>query len=172
MYLRVSRLRILCCLTMFSYVAGCEKPSHYKCEGVITHNGQPVPNLQITFSPVIVDSVRSPIGLTNADGQFEMTTGRFRGVPPGKYKVFVEDPRAADGLRSNSEEAYLYVVSRYCELNSDVQYVADKDRIDFELKHDTRELPAAASAETAEPSATPAPPPANTTEAGQPESNK
>jgi hypothetical protein len=77
-----------------------------------------------------------------------MTTARFRGVPPGKFKVFVEDPRAADGSRTRIDDDYLYVTKRYCELNSDVIYVSDMHRENFELKLDTKDLPQKADPET------------------------
>jgi hypothetical protein len=121
--------------------SGCDAPMYYKCEGVVTHDGKPVADLQITFLPVIVDSVRSPVGLSDPEGKFEMTTARFRGVPKGEYKVFVEDPVAADGRHTSKEAGYLYVTSQYGELTSDVKYVANKHRTDFELKLDTRVVP-------------------------------
>ena len=121
---------------------GCDEPKFYQCEGIITHDGQPVPGLQINFEPVIIDSVRSPIGLTDADGRFEMTTGRHRGVPPGEYKVHIVDPREADGRRTSTEPAYLYVIDRYSPQNSDYRYTADRHREEFEMQLDTRDLPA------------------------------
>jgi len=142
---RLSKFALLISFAMF---VGCEKPAYYTCMGTITHDGRPVPDLQITFAPVMIDSVRSPMGLTDANGKFEMTTARFRGVPPGKFKVFVEDPRAADGSRTRIDDDYLYVTKRYCELNSDVIYVSDMHRENFELKLDTKELPQKAEAQT------------------------
>ena len=138
---KCNRILTTVCLCLFSVLVGCKKPDYYTCIGTITHDGRPVPGLQITFAPVMIDSVRSPMGLTDAEGKFEMTTTRFRGVPPGKFKVFVEDPRAADGRKSRIDDDYLYVISRYCELNSDVIYVSDRHRDNFELKLDTKALP-------------------------------
>jgi hypothetical protein len=142
------RLSKFALLISFATFVGCEKPAYYTCMGTITHDGRPVPDLQITFAPVMIDSVRSPMGLTDANGKFEMTTARFRGVPPGKFKVFVEDPRAADGSRTRIDDDYLYVTKRYCELNSDVIYVSDMHRENFELKLDTKDLPQKADPET------------------------
>jgi hypothetical protein len=43
---------------------------------------------------------------------------------------------------------YLYVTKRYCELNSDVIYVSDMHRENFELKLDTKDLLQKADPET------------------------
>ncbi|GIW98974.1 MAG: hypothetical protein KatS3mg111_2307 [Pirellulaceae bacterium] len=68
-----------------------------------------------------------------------MKTGRHIGVPPGSYIVHIEDPAAADGGQTSTDPDYLYVVDRYSPLKSDLKYLADAHRTDFELKLDTRE---------------------------------
>lgn len=129
---------------------GCEPPKFYDCEGVVTRDGKPIPRLQITFAPDIIDSVRMPLGLSDEQGRFEMFSGRNMGVPPGAYRVYVEDPGAADGRQTSDDPDYLYVINRYSAEKSDYKYVADRDQLDFELKLDTKEYvpPAADTAET------------------------
>ncbi len=128
-----------CVISLVCGSLGCAPPKFYDCEGVVTHEGRPVANLQITFTPDIIDSVRMPLGLTNSEGRFEMFSGRHMGVPPGGYSVYVEDPGAADGRQTSKEADYLYVIDRYSPDKSDLKYVADRDRIDFELKLDIKE---------------------------------
>lgn len=118
--------------------AGCEPPRFYKCAGVVTRDGNPVPFLQISFAPHIIDSVRMPIAVSDENGHFEMYSVRNAGVPPGSYTVYVEDPSEADGRQTSTEPDYLYVIDRYSPFKSDYKYVADSDRIDFELKLDTK----------------------------------
>jgi hypothetical protein len=118
---------------------GCEPPKYYKCEGVVMHDGEPVPYLQITFAPDIVDSVRMPIAISDVEGRFQMASGRHEGVPPGSYTVYVEDPGEPDGRRTSLEPSYLYVIDRYSPEKSDYKYVADRHRTDFILRLDTRE---------------------------------
>lgn len=125
------------CFSLLSL--GCGEPKFYKCEGVITHNGEPVPYLQVEFLPLIVDSVRTPISMTDVEGRFQMNTGRHEGVPPGKYTVHISDPVAADGRQTSSDPDYLYVIDRYSSEKSDYIYTADQDRLDFEIKLDTKE---------------------------------
>jgi hypothetical protein len=125
--------------SMLAMTVGCGPPDHYACRGVATHDGTPVGSLQITFEPVILDSTRPPMCLSKPDGTFEVKHGRELGIPPGSYKIFIEDPAAADGLQTSTEPAYLYVIDRYSPLKSDLTYEADQHRTDFELKLDTKE---------------------------------
>ncbi len=98
-----------------------------------------MPWVQITFQPEIADSVRPPIAIADENGRFEMTSGRNKGVPPGTYIVHIEDPAAADGGQTSTEPDYLYVIDRYSPYKSDLKYVADQHRTDYELKLDTKE---------------------------------
>ncbi len=123
---------------------GCGPPDVYQTEGVITKDGKPVPFLQITFQPDMLDSTRPPFAIADKDGKFEMKTGRERGCPPGTYTIHIEDPAAADGDTTPQKsddfyEDYMYVIERYSPYNSELKYEADAHRSDFELKLDTAE---------------------------------
>lgn len=146
-FYQLCRLGVCLCLL----TAGCGEPKFYKCEGVITHDGKPVPYLQVEFLPLIVDSVRTPISMTDVEGRFQMNTGRHEGVPPGKYTVHISDPVAPDGRQTSSDPGYLYVIDRYSPEKSDYIYTADQDRLDFEIKLDTKDWtpPTSQSADTA-----------------------
>lgn len=132
-------LSALLSLSFLVAAVGCGPPDYYKCSGVVTHDGRPVPFLQITFKPDILDSTRPPMAIADKDGKFEMKCGREIGVPPGTYTVLIEDPAAADGGKTSTEADYLYVVDRYSPQKSSLKYESDAHRADYELKLDTSE---------------------------------
>ncbi len=111
---------------------GCDQPDYYQCDGTVTLDGTPIPNLQITFAPDNPDD-RPPIAMTDASGQFQMSTGREMGVKPGSYKVIIEDPGAADGRKTSTEPGYVYVVERYSTAKSDINYNADHHESNYQL---------------------------------------
>jgi hypothetical protein len=121
-------------LVSIAALVGCGPPDYYKCSGVVTHKGNPIPYLEITFEPEVLDSTRPPHALSNENGEFEMKCGRERGVPPGRYKVIVVDPAKADGGQTSTEPDYLYVTDRYSPLKSDLYYEADQHRTNWELE--------------------------------------
>ena len=122
---------------------GCGPPKFYKCSGKVTHEGEPVPFVEIVFSPDIADSTRPPMAMSDKDGNFEMMCARNSGAPPGEYTIHIIDPAEADGGDTSGDvpnpEAYKYVVDRYSPMKSDLKYVADQHRTDFELNIDKSE---------------------------------
>ncbi|MEM7476220.1 MAG: hypothetical protein AAF483_14595 [Planctomycetota bacterium] len=133
----------LLCAILFSTL-GCGPPDYYKCSGVVTKDGEPVPWVQIRFAPDEIDAVRPPIGIADINGQFEMKSARKIGVPPGSYTVHIFDPAADDGGQTikpgdDHYENYSYVVDRYSPDKSDLKYTADSHQTSFELKLDTKE---------------------------------
>jgi hypothetical protein len=119
-------------LGMLALSVGCGKPDFYKCDGVVTLDGKPIENLQITFQPDNPDT-RPPLAMTDAEGKFEMTTGREYGVKPGSYIINIEDPAAANGGKTSSEPDYVYVVGRYGPGKSDLKYEADSHRTGYQI---------------------------------------
>lgn len=126
-------------LGLIGTMLGCGNPDFYQCEGVVTHEGEPVPLLQIDFLPDNPDLGRPPFAITDANGRFQLTTGRENGLIPGSYNVSVQDPGAADGRKTSTEPGYLYVIDRYSVLKSDIKYEANKHESNFELKLDKKE---------------------------------
>ncbi len=58
------------CLGIMLAVTGCDSgPKLVKISGVATHNGQPVPNLRITFQP---EKGRPSMGDTDDKGKFTL----------------------------------------------------------------------------------------------------
>ncbi len=68
------------------FVAGCSnEPRVVEVSGVATHNGQPVPNLLVTFQP---DGGRPSWGITNAEGKFTLEyTATEKGAMVGHHGV-------------------------------------------------------------------------------------
>ncbi|MBY0228069.1 MAG: carboxypeptidase-like regulatory domain-containing protein, partial [Gemmataceae bacterium] len=55
-------------------------------EGTITLDGKPLANANVTFVP---EKGPSPVGTSDAQGKFKLTTGNKAGAPAGTYKVMV-----------------------------------------------------------------------------------
>lgn len=121
-------------LSMATMLVGCGEPDYYKCSGVVMKDGKPLEYVQITFMPDIIDSTRPPFALAKEGGEFTMRCGRESGVPPGEYTIHIEDPGEADGTRTSTDPDYLYVIDRYGPLKSDLKYVADQHRTNFQLE--------------------------------------
>lgn len=130
-------------LATLTIAVGCGPPEAYTCKGVATHDGAPVPHLEITFAPENPDSTRPPRAKSDENGNFEMKWGAKRGVPPGNFTIHILDPQAADGGDTSKmvddPEAYKYVVDRYSPYKSDLKYTSDSHQSNFELKLDTKE---------------------------------
>jgi hypothetical protein len=126
-------LRILtfsiCCFAL----VGCGPPQYCRTNGTVTYQGKPIGWLQVRFRPVLADSVRDSIAMTDDDGRFEMTTGRKRGVKPGEYYVYLEDPLAVEDEMTRSYPEYLEIVSKYCPLNSPLRVKVERHDDNFNL---------------------------------------
>lgn len=92
---------LLLCLLGFSIGcggSGVPLDKSVPVSGVVTYQGQPLPNYRVTFIPA--DGRQSGSGVSDADGKFVLSTHEAGdGVPPGLCKVIVawEGPAAADG---------------------------------------------------------------------------
>ncbi len=119
--------------------SGCGTPDFYQCEGVVTHEGTPIPDLEVNFEPEDPDLGRPPYAITDENGKFQLTTGREYGLIPGTYKVSVQDPGAADGRQTSTQPDYLYVIDRYSPEKSEIKYEANQHNTNFELKLDKKD---------------------------------
>ena len=133
MFTRFQRMLVVSLASGLCFLVGCGEPDYYLCNGVVTLNDKPIGDLQITFQPNEVGG-RPPIGLTDKEGRFEMTSGSEYGVPPGSYKIFIEDPAAADGRKTSTQPDYLYVVGNYGPQKSDLTYEANSHQKNYEIK--------------------------------------
>lgn len=72
---------------------GSDRPLIVPVGGKIVYKGEPVEGAKVTFHPT-GESPRKPIGTTNANGEFRLTTFDTNdGAPPGEYVVTVYKPQ-------------------------------------------------------------------------------
>jgi hypothetical protein len=126
----------LIALGLIASLIGCGQPAYYKCNGVATHEGKPMAKLQISFVNEDPNAGRPSISMSDENGNFQMTTGANYGVPPGKYKVVIEDPTAADGRKTSTEPDYVYVVKEYSPAKSTLTYESNSHQGNYQLKLD------------------------------------
>jgi hypothetical protein len=71
--------------------SSCSGPALNTVQGKVLYKGQPLKGAVVTFHPKGADAkdvttVR-PVGQTNEEGVFELSTGPKKGVPAGEYVV-------------------------------------------------------------------------------------
>jgi hypothetical protein len=120
-------------LGLVAILVGCGKPAYYKCDGVVKLDGKPIPKLQISFVSMDPNAGRPSISMTDDTGRFQMTTGANYGVPPGSYKIIIEDPVAVDGRKTSTEKDYVYVVTRYSSTESELMYQSERHESNYEI---------------------------------------
>ena len=73
--------------------------------GTVTHQGSPVPGATVIFAPE--GASRAASGLTDASGNFELTTLRpGDGVLPGKYQVAISKTETIGAMTEEESMAY------------------------------------------------------------------
>lgn len=82
------------------WVMGCggkpAGPEVIPVSGTVTLDGKPLADARVTFYPQ-VPKVNPSIGMTNAEGKYQLSHGAARGAVPGSYKVIVEHYVMPDG---------------------------------------------------------------------------
>lgn len=73
---------------------GCrqEGPVLYPVSGQVTLNGQPLPQVGVSFRPDESEGESNghiPTGVADAEGRYRLETVGRQGAPPGRYKVVV-----------------------------------------------------------------------------------
>ena len=98
---RIGRGAVLACMVLvLSGCGGSGNPETHPVSGIVLHNGQPLPNVVVTFYP---EKGRSATGRADNNGRFTLTTFEpDDGALPGQHKVTVTPvPEAA--LEDSSE---------------------------------------------------------------------
>jgi len=105
--------------------------------GTLTHNGEPVPKMLICFDPVNADINPASEAVTDKDGKFELKVGNTKGVAPGEYMIYVQDPAAVQGGKTSTEPGYLKVLEKYGDpTTSEKRITIEAAKYDYELKLD------------------------------------
>ncbi|RMF88639.1 MAG: carboxypeptidase regulatory-like domain-containing protein [Planctomycetota bacterium] len=77
-------------------VIGCNRgPNVGLVEGVVTLDGQPVPNAMVTFSPI--DGGMSSTGTTDENGHYTLVFPGGKGAVVGRHKVSVRSMPKSEG---------------------------------------------------------------------------
>lgn len=109
----------------------------YEVKGQLTHNGEPIPEINIIFVPEDTSKHPESYATTDAEGRFEMKVVNTPGVAPGKHTVFVQDPAAVQGGTTSSASAYQAVLKKYGdEESSPFTITVEENMSDLELKLD------------------------------------
>ncbi len=109
----------------------------YQVKGQLTHNGEPIPEMNIVFVPE--DTMANPESYATTDdqGRFEMKVVSVPGVAPGKHTVFVQDPAAVQGGTTSTAKSYQAVLKKYgSEETSPYEITVEENLTDLELKLD------------------------------------
>jgi hypothetical protein len=89
-------LQVTLGLAVLGGSAGCGGAGLVKVKGVVTLDGKPLSSATISFIP-IAGAGRPASGLSDADGNFQLTTHRTNdGAAPGEYKVTVTKEQAGE----------------------------------------------------------------------------
>jgi hypothetical protein len=118
-------------------LSGCGGSKLVKVTGRLTHKGDPVPNVQVFFSPD--DDGRPSHGLTNSNGEFALKySNKEVGVTRGGHTVVLQiDPGAEeDSSKPKLTRELKQVVAKYADkTKSDLHYEVTKDgqTIDIDL---------------------------------------
>ncbi len=84
---------MLFCAIISCLLAGCggnKNPATYPVKGTVKFNGQPLPDVIVTFFPT---EGRPASGMTDAQGNYTLTTfDPGDGALPGSHKVTVAEP--------------------------------------------------------------------------------
>jgi hypothetical protein len=84
-------LPLLCCLSC-SHQAGL-----YPVHGKVLYKNQPIEGVLVTFHPRGANlHTLLPVGQTQEDGTFTLTTGQDEGAPAGEYVVTFTYPQQAE----------------------------------------------------------------------------
>lgn len=76
-------------------VAGCSPSNQAAVRGLVTLDGQPLPDVEVQFIPEIefADSARPVSAYTNDQGEFQTSINPHSGLVAGQYRVCLNDAR-------------------------------------------------------------------------------
>jgi len=121
-------------------LVGCrsDAPDIVAVEGIVTHNGQPVPNIRVYFQPT---DGRQSWGDTNAEGKFKLDYDEeYDGAKVGTHRVHVADPGSFDSMATppagGKHKDLKEILAKYGSLNSKKTVEISKAVYDLKLELD------------------------------------
>lgn len=133
----VGCLVVVGALVLMSTGCGQGDPDLYKVSGTLTHNGQPIPSMEVAFLPEDTSTKRESFGVTDSEGHFVMKMSSREGVAPGKHTIYVRDPAAIHGATTSDDSAYQAVLEKYGDPETSPKTLTvDSDLENYELKLD------------------------------------
>jgi hypothetical protein len=118
---------------------GCSKdgPKIVPINGVVTYQGQPVPNLTIHFIP---DSGRPSWGRTDAQGRFKLSYDPENdGAVVGRHRIWVQF-RPGSPAEEDTFEKVLAMLPKERKAMLDKYGNSTDPQYEVEIKSDTRDL--------------------------------
>lgn len=117
-------------------LSGCGGSSVAHVAGNVTLDGKPLPDATVTFHPASGTGAIA-YGLTDADGNYTLSTGTEAGLPPGEYVATVQATTAVSPTSSSAEPTFqLITPARYHDISqSGLQFavVGGKNKIPLPL---------------------------------------
>jgi len=87
-------------LLALAFHAAAGRAERAEVAGYVFRDGLPLPDLKVTFVPEADEGTIRAVGITDADGRFQLTSEDQRaGIVAGKYRVIVEDMRILNAPR-------------------------------------------------------------------------
>jgi len=93
-------------------IFGCGSPRPYEIQAVVTLDGEPLAEAEVTLLPVR-EHAASAFGITDAEGVVVFTTGEIDGVFPGAYVVILSRTAEERRLTNNEIRALAEAGIRY-----------------------------------------------------------
>jgi hypothetical protein len=94
----------LCLLLLIAIATGCGNSDLVEVTGRVTHYGEPVPNMLVTFLPA--DESRASKGVTNENGEFILKWSRDDvGAKRGSHTVILRQVACRPGRRNSKCKA-------------------------------------------------------------------
>lgn len=145
-WVRAAALVATCAVLLSTAACGPSGPRVVPVTGTVTHNGEPISGLWITFTPVApIDGVGRPsTGVSKPDGSFALTYSREKkGALEGKHTVGVQfrpsslEEEIAMGRGQKLHPAQQEITAKYGFQGTDkIEVEVSRRNNHFELKLD------------------------------------
>jgi hypothetical protein len=132
------------CVLLAAACGRTDGPKPYPVKGVLRVNGQPAAGATVAFySTTPFEKTIIPVGVTEADGSFTLTTYKPRdGAPAGDYAVAVTWPESRSGWKVGEDRlSRAFADPKTSGLQAHVEAKGNNDLPPFELKASVKPPP-------------------------------